>query len=146
MPANQDFKDIFRILDEEKVEYLIVGAHAVMFYTEPRYTKDMDVLVNPTEENARRVWRALSRFGAPLKEVSPTSFTDKELIYQIGIAPNRIDILMDISGVDFDLAWRNRQSSTYDGVSINILSKEDLVKAKIASARPQDLLDLQRLK
>lgn len=71
---------------------------------------------------------------------------DKELIYQIGIAPNRIDILMDILCVDFDLAWRNRQSSTYDGVSINLLSKENLVKAKTASARPQDLLDLQRLK
>jgi len=145
MPANQDFKEIFKILNEGQVEYLIVGAHAVMFYTEPRYTKDLDILINPSRKNALRTWNALARFGAPLKNISVNDFTDKELIYQIGIEPNRIDIIMSISGVEFSEAWKNRQSSSYDGIPIYILSRKDLLKAKIASGRQQDLLDIERL-
>ena len=98
MPANQDFKEIFRLLNAEEVEYVIVGAHAVMFYTEPRYTKDIDILVNPTAANARKAWNALAKFGAPLKNISESDFADKDLIYQVGIEPNRIDIIMSISG------------------------------------------------
>ena len=145
MPANQDFKEIFRLLNAEEVEYVIVGAHAVMFYTEPRYTKDIDILVNPTVENARKAWNALAKFGAPLKNISESDFMDKDLIYQVGIEPNRIDIIMSIAGVEFDQAWRNRQTSSYDGIPINILSRDDLIRAKKASGRRQDLLDLERL-
>jgi hypothetical protein len=145
MPANQDFKEIFRIFNEEGVEYLIVGAHAVMFYTEPRYTKDIDILVNPTVENALKTWNALAKFGAPLKDISKTDFTDKDLIYQIGIEPNRIDIIMSIAGVEFNEAWQSRQISSYDGTPIAILSKENLIKAKKASGRKQDIIDVERL-
>lgn len=145
MSANQDFKEIFRLLNAEEVEYVIVGAHAVMFYTEPRYTKDIDILVNPTVENARKAWNALAKFGAPLKNISECDFMDKDLIYQVGIEPNRIDIIMSIAGLEFDQAWKNRQTSSYDGIPINILSKNDLIIAKKASGRRQDLLDLERL-
>lgn len=145
MPANKDFKDIFRIFDEEKVEYLVVGAHAVMFYAEPRFTKDLDILVNPTLENAKKVWKALAKFGAPLTNLTLHDFTDKDLIYQIGVDPNRIDILMGIAGVDFADAWRNRNQSTYDGIPFNIISKADLIKAKSATGRKRDKLDLEGL-
>lgn len=145
MPANQDFKEIFRLLNAEGVEYVIVGAHAVMFYTEPRYTKDIDILVNPTAANAKKAWNALAKFGAPLKNISEDDLTDKDLIYQIGIEPNRIDIIMSIAGLEFNQAWSNRQISSYDGIPINILSRDDLIRAKRASARSQDILDLERL-
>ncbi|MFC1590894.1 hypothetical protein ACFL43_00050 [Thermodesulfobacteriota bacterium] len=145
MSANPDFKDLFRILNEEAVEYLIVGAHAVIFYAEPRFTKDMDVWVAPTPENAKRLWKALERFGAPLQDVSVDDFTDTDLVYQIGIEPNRIDILVGIAGVEFIEAVNNKQESTYDGVKINIIGKAELIKAKRASRRQQDLLDIERL-
>jgi len=145
MPANSDFKELLKLLDDEKVEYLIVGAHAVIFYTEPRYTKDIDIWVNPTPENSVRVWNALKEFGAPLADISAPSFADPNLVYQMGVAPNRIDITMGIDGVDFESAWAAKVESTYDDVPIYILSKEDLIRNKKAMGRPQDLLDLDRL-
>ncbi len=145
MAANPDFKDLFNIFNEEQVEYLLAGAHAVIFFSEPRYTKDLDIWVNPTAENAKRVFAALTRFGAPLKNISVTDFCDKEMIYQIGVEPNRIDILMGIAGVEFGPAWVDRVESTYDGIPIHVMGKESLQKAKKASGRPQDLLDLEKL-
>ena len=145
MSANQDYRDLFKLLNEEAVEYLIVGAHAVIYYAEPRYTRDMDIWIRPTIENAQRLWKALSRFGAPLQDVTVEDFTDKNLVYQIGIEPNRIDILMDIAGVEFEDAFKKKQQSTYDGAAIFIIGKEDLIKAKKAIARKQDLLDVERL-
>jgi hypothetical protein len=145
MPANPDFRDLFSTFNEERVEYLVVGAHAVIFYAEPRYTKDLDIWVNPSAENARRVYSALQRFGAPLTDITVGDFMKPDLIYQVGIAPNRIDILMGIAGVTFDEAWKDRAESTYDAVPIHILGKNSLIKAKKASGRPQDLLDLDQL-
>ena len=145
MPANQDFKELLSIFNEENVEYLVVGAHAVMYYTEPRYTKDVDVWVRPSADNAQRVYRALKRFGAPLANISADDFSDPDLVYQLGVAPNRIDIMMGIAGVDFDAAWPDRVESTYDGVPMHIISKRHLIQAKKACGRKQDELDLERL-
>jgi hypothetical protein len=145
MPINPDYRDLFRLLFEEKVEYLVIGAYAVTYYCEPRYTKDLDILVRPTEENAGRLWKALERFGAPLTDVCLADFTNPEMIYQIGIEPNRIDVHVSITGVDFEAIWPNRVESTYAKVPIQIISRADLITAKKASARPQDLLDVQRL-
>ena len=142
MSHNPDFKDLFKSLNAAEVEYLIVGAHAVVFYSEPCYTKDLNIWVNPTPVNAIRVYNALRDFGAPLKGIQAEDFTREDMIFQIGVAPNRIDILMGIKGVVFAEAWPNRKHSSYDTVPIAILGKEDLVKAKRASNRPQDQLDL----
>ena len=101
MEINPDFQDLLQSLNEENAEYLIVGAYAVMFYTEPRFTKDLGIWINPTLENAQKIWRALLNFGAPLNDISLRDFYNKEMIYQIGIAPNRIDIIMDVAGVSF---------------------------------------------
>lgn len=145
MAANQDFKDLFRVFNEERVEYLVAGAHAVIYFSEPRYTKDLDIWINPTPENAKRVYAGLARFGAPLREITIDDFCRKEMIYQVGIEPNRIDILMGIAGVEFDQAWADKVESTYDGEPIHIMGRENLRKAKKAAGRPQDLLDLEKL-
>ena len=145
MSHNEDFKDLFKHLNEEQVEYLVVGAHAVIFYTEPRYTKDLDVWVLATRPNAEKLWKALGKFGAPLANMSLDDLTNKELVYQIGVAPNRIDILMNIAGVDFEEAKANQIESTYAGERIHIIGKSDLIKAKKATNRPQDQLDLDKL-
>ena len=97
-----------------------MGAYAVIYYAEPRYTKDLDVWIEATVENAKRVWKALTAFGAPLENVTVEDFCDPELIYQIGAAPNRIDIMMNIRGVEFSSAWTRRVKSSYEGEFIKL--------------------------
>lgn len=141
MAINPDFKDLFRIFNDCHVEYLVIGAHAVMFHTRPRFTKDLDVWVNPTAENAKRVWQALGLFGAPLRGVGVSDFTDQQMVYQVGIEPNRIDIMMGTPGLKFEEAWANRIQSTYGGIAISIIGRAELIKTKRATGRPQDFLD-----
>ncbi len=145
MPANPDFKDLFKLFNEERVDYLVVGAHAVIFHAEPRYTKDLDIWVAPEPSNAARVWQALRRFGAPLNDITPADFCDEQIIYQIGVAPNRIDILMSVTGLVFRQAYARRVLGAYDGEPIPILARADLIRAKQTSNRPQDQLDVGRL-
>lgn len=145
MATNPDYADLLRAFTDEQVEFLIVGAYAVIFHAEPRYTKDLDVWVRATEENAGRVLRALGRFGAPLSGVCRADFENEELVFQIGVEPNRVDVLMGITGLDFDTAWSGKVASSYGGVPVFILGRPELIKAKRAAGRPQDLLDVARL-
>ena len=145
MPLNEDFKDLFTALNAESVEYLVVGGYAVIFYAEPRFTKNIDIWVNPTPENAARVLRALARFGAPLGDITEKDLTNRELVYQIGIAPNRIDIVMDAGGPSFSDAWKNKTTASYGDAPIFIIGKNDLLRSKKAMGRPQDLLDAEML-
>jgi hypothetical protein len=143
---NSDFKDLLRALNDEKVEYLIVGGYAVGKHSEPRYTKDIDIWVKTSPENAQRVFSALSNFGAPLEGISASVFENPELIYQIGVEPNRIDVLMDVEGFDFDDCWTRRVESTFDAIKAVFISIDDLIKTKLHFARPQDLIDADNLK
>ena len=143
--VNQDFKDLFKTFKDYKVKYLVVGAYAVIYYAEPRYTKDLDIWIEPTMENAGRVWEALTAFGAPLEEVSLEDFCDRELIYQIGVAPNRIDIMMNIPGLEFSSAWDRKVTSSYGGEAIFIVHIDDLIQAKKTMDREQDRLDVRSL-
>lgn len=145
MAINRDFEEMFCALSDAGVEFLVVGAHAVMFYAEPRYTKDLDIWVRPTPENAERVITALRQFGAPLADLSAGDLSVEGTIFQIGIEPNRIDVTTGIDGVDFDRAWPSRVDSHYGSAQISILGKDELRKNKRATGRPQDLLDLGRL-
>ena len=145
MLVNQDFRDLFRIFSEHAVNYLVVGAYAVIYYAEPRYTKDLDVWVEPNIENAKKVWKALAVFGAPLEGVSVEDFYNPELIYQIGVAPNRIDIMMNIPGLDFSSAWDRKVTSSYGGETIYIVHIDDLIQAKKTMDREQDRLDVKSL-
>lgn len=140
---NPDYRDLFSALNDARAEYLLVGAHAVAFYAEPRYTRDIDVLVDPAQPE--RVWQALRAFGAPLQDLQLADLRDPRTIYQIGVAPNRIDILTSIPGVTFREAWSRRVHSTYGDVAITIIAYDDLVAAKRAAGRDKDLIDLRLL-
>jgi hypothetical protein len=126
MATNPDFRDLLSALSVEGAEFIVVGAHAVMFYTHPRYTKDLDVWVRPTQRNAEGVYRALRAFGAPMADLTVDDLATPGTIFQIGIAPNRIDILTSIEAVTFEEAWQRRVLSTYGGVPISLLSIDDL--------------------
>src|ERR1700676_5298022 len=135
-----------QLLHEFQVEYLIVGGFAVMKYGEPRYTKDLDLWVHNSPQNSARVVGALRMFGAPLEHdgIRAETFTEKQVVYQIGIAPARIDILTEITGVEFPDAWRKRVASTFFGVPVNFISLDDLVANKQALGRSSDLKDLKQ--
>jgi len=145
MAINPDFRDLFSALSGEDAEFIVVGAHAVMFFTEPRYTTHLDVWVRPSRENAKRVRRALAHFGAPLSDLSVDDLAVAGTIFQIGIAPNRIDILTSIEAVEFETAYPRAARSTYGGVAIRLLSAEDLLANKRAVGRKQDELDVEKL-
>jgi hypothetical protein len=143
--TNPDFRDLFVALSDAGAEYLVVGAHAVMFYTEPRSTKDIDVWVRPDADNGARVYRALAAFGAPLYDVTPDDFSVPGTIFQIGVAPNRIDVITSIDAVDFEEAWSTRVATAYGGAPIHLLSRDLLLRNKKAVNRLQDQLDVERL-
>jgi hypothetical protein len=145
VPTNPDFSDLFSELSAAGAEYIVVGAHAVMFYAAPRYTKDLDIWVRPSRENAERVYRALGAFGAPLEQLGVDDLAVEGTIFQLGMAPNRIDIVTSITGVDFTPAWERRVATTYGGIAIHVLSIDDLMTNKRAVGRPQDLIDLEHL-
>jgi hypothetical protein len=142
---NSDFKDLLKILNDYKVHYLVIGGYAVMAYTEPRYTKDLDIWIEASPNNARAVFRALERFGAPLVNLTEADFTAEGFFYQMGRPPSRIDVLMSIEGVRFADAWPNRVNIDFDGVIGHVISRKHLIANKRAVGRPQDLADLESL-
>jgi len=144
---NSDLIDLLQTLNENDVKYLVVGAYAVMFFTEPRYTKDLDIWVEPSKENARKVWKALADFGAPLDSVSLNDFVDPDNVFQIGIVPNRVDILMGIDGnISFNKAWNNRLETRLGDVKMVLMNIEELIQNKAAVNRLQDQIDLEKLR
>ena len=143
---NPNFKDMLSALNAASVEYLVVGAYAMAAHGCPRATGDIDFWIRSTRENALRVWEALSAFGAPTSQVKVDDFCTPDVVYQVGIAPQRIDILTSISGVEFDAAWDNRMTSDLDGLSAFVIGRRELLQNKLASGRPKDLLDADILK
>ncbi len=146
MLTSPDFKELLSILAKHKVRYLVVGGYAVMKYTEPRFTKDLDLWIATDPANAEAVFAALKEFGAPLKDLTPTDFTQEGYFYQMGNPPFRLDIMMSLPGVTFETAWGNREEAQVEGLTISFISKADLIKTKEASARDQDLLDVKKLR
>jgi hypothetical protein len=141
-----DFKDLLRALNANAAKYLIVGGHAFGVHAEPRTTKDLDLFIPSDPENAEAVFRALAQFGAPLQGMSPADFADGTT-FQLGQPPDRIDILQRIDGVTFDEAWTNRiQGTVDDEIQASIISRDDLIRNKLASGREQDLLDVKVLR
>lgn len=142
---NRDFAEMLSALSAAGAEYLIVGAHAVALHGHLRATKDLDIWIRPSPENARRVWSALVAFGAPLREVTVDDLATPGNIYQLGIEPNRIDFINDIAGVDFETAWQNRASAVIDGTAYPVIGRDDLIRNKRATARPYDIEDAEAL-
>ncbi len=146
MNLTKDLKNILRAFNAHSVKYLIVGGHAFGVHAEPRTTKDLDLFIRSDSENANAVFRALAEFGAPISGMSPQDFADGTT-FQLGQTPERIDILQKIDGVKFDEAWTNRIEGAVDGeITACIISREDMIRKKVASGREQDLLDAKALR
>jgi Nucleotidyl transferase of unknown function (DUF2204) len=146
MAENPHYKELLQLLNEFEVEYLIVGGYAVMKYGEPRYTKDLDLWVHNSAQNSLRVVEALKKFGAPLDhdQINAETFAERQVVYQIGVAPVRIDILTEITAVQFSDAWKKRVASSFFGVPVHFISRDDLLINKRALGRGSDLTDLNQ--
>jgi len=141
-----DFKEVLRCLNDCGAKYLVVGAYAVMRFTEPRATKDLDIWIDNSPENTRRVFRALVQFGAPLAGIVSADLEKPGMVLQIGVAPIRVDFLTSLPGLRFQKAWENHDIVLWEGVQAHFISKPDLIRAKQSAGRRSDRQDLRRLK
>jgi hypothetical protein len=142
---NSNFKDLLRLFGAAGVRYLVVGGYAVMKHTEPFSTKDLDIWIEPTEENAGRALQALREFGAPAAGVTPADLLNPDLIYQIGVEPVRVDVMNAVSGLDFQQAWDCRSEAQFEDVAAPVLCIDDLIRAKLAAGRAKDRLQAKQL-
>lgn len=144
----KDHKELIHKLNSRAVKYLVVGGHAVSLYSEPRGTKDLDLFIKADEENSQAVFAALVDFGAPLAGMTPAEFNDKPTtVFQIGVEPSRVDILQGIAGVNFDDAWEKRVDGNLDeNTPAHFISREHLIRNKLAVGRLQDLADVEKLR
>jgi len=146
MQLNKDLREFIELLNSNKVEYLVVGAFAVAWHGHPRFTADIDFLVATSAENASAVIAALDAFGFRSLGITPEDLRREDQIIQLGATPNRIDLITSISGVPFVEAWANRVTGLIDGIPVNFISREHLIRNKDASGRPKDLLDAAALR
>jgi len=144
-----DFKELLSVLNAHRVKYLVIGAYAVSIHAQPRATKDLDILVKADAENAAAVFAALARFGAPLEGLTPADFAEPGPFFRMGREPVGVDILTTIPGVEFDEAWPRRIEAIVDsasGLKASFISRQDLIAAKLAAGRPQDLADVDAIR
>jgi hypothetical protein len=144
---NPDFTDFLTALISADARFIVVGAHALAAHGVPRATGDMDVWIDRTSENAARVWQALAAFGAPATALGlkPADLEVPDTVVQIGLAPRRIDILTDVTGLGFDQAWNRRVVHQVGVLAVPFLGRDDLVRNKRSSGRYKDLGDLEAL-
>lgn len=143
---NSDFRDLLRSLHECEVRYLVAGGYAVIHHSQPRYTKDIDIWLEPSAENARKLMRAFLKFGIPMIGVTEADFASPGTQFNLGVPPCAVDLLTTIPGLEFEAAWANRVISEENDFPIYYLGKADLIKAKKKAGRPQDLADLDELR
>jgi hypothetical protein len=143
----KDQRDLLAVFNAYGVKYLVIGAHAVGVHAEPRGTKDLDVFIKADEENSKAVFAALAAYGAPVGNMTPADFNDNpSSVFQLGVEPDRIDILQGIAGVTFDEAWPSRIRTLFDkDTPANVMSREHLIQNKLAAGRHQDLADVEKL-
>jgi len=142
---NEDYKDILQSLVDEDVKFLLVGAFALAAHGYPRATMDIDIWVMPSRDNAEAVLRALQRFGAPLHNITAADLQRDDTIFQIGVAPRRIDIITGASGLRFDDTYSHSSEVDIDGIKTRIPSIDDMITNKKASGRMKDLADAETL-
>ena len=143
---NKDYKEMLQILLENKVRFLVVGAYAMGAYGYPRATGDFDIWVETSSENSEKIYQSLLKFGAPISELTDETFCEEDIIFQIGVAPRRIDIITKIDGVDFNEAYLDKQEIEIEDIKIPFLSKKDLIKNKESTGREKDELDAKYLR
>lgn len=142
---NEDYKDMLRAFGDERVEFLLVGAYAMGAHGYPRATVDIDLWINPSPDNAAAVLRAVRRFGAPSDNVTEADLRRDDTVFQIGVAPRRVDIITGLSGLSFDDAFRRSVEVDIDGIQVRVPSLDDLIVNKRAAGRTRDLADLEAL-
>lgn len=142
----KDFEDLFACLRRHGVKALVVGAHAVAFHAKPRYTKDIDILIEPSEENARLLMGALKEFGFGDIDLTWRDFVQPGTIVQLGFPPQRVDFITSIPGITFEEAWQGRVAGKFGHQDADFIGKAELIRAKRSAGRPQDLADLSWLK
>jgi hypothetical protein len=142
---NRDFVDLLRAFSAAEVRFLVVGAFAVGRYAQPRATGDLDLWLDATPANAARVHAALREFGAPLESLREEELSVPDLVFQMGVAPGRIDLLTSLTGIRFADAWERREQGELGGVSVPFIGREDLVRNKRSLGRPRDLADVAEL-
>jgi hypothetical protein len=142
---NPDFRDMLSAFIEQGVEFLVVGGYAMAAHHLPRATKDLDLWVHPSAENADRVLRALDAFGAPRHGLTAADLKAQGTIYQVGVPPNRIDVITTVDGVEFADAWVDRSNVEIDGITVPVIGRRALIANKRTVARPQDLVDADLL-
>jgi len=143
---NRDYRDILQNLLEENAEFLIVGAYAMAAHGHPRATGDLDIWVKPEQQNATKVYRALAKFGAPLDQLLVEDLEQEDIIFQIGVAPRRIDILTHIDGIDFMDAAQDKSLIRIDDLNLPVISKNRLIQNKEATGRDKDKVDAEILR
>jgi len=142
---NNDYKDILLALSNRKAKFLLVGAYAMAVHGYPRSTMDIDLWIKPDPENVILVLQALEDFGAPSDNLTQNDLQKEELIFQIGVAPRRIDIITSVDGLKFDEALANSQTIEIEGIPIQVISITDLIKNKRSTGRNKDLVDAESL-
>lgn len=142
---NKDFEELFASLNARQVKAIIVGAYALAFHAKPRYTKDIDVFVEPTAENITRLIEALDDFGFAGLGLDLSAFVPAGRGVQLGVVPNRVDLLTAIDAVTFDEAWAGRVAGKYGSQAVNYLGRSELIRNKRAVGRHQDLADIEML-
>lgn len=145
MELSSDLLEFIQFLNQRRVEYLVVGGWAFSLHARPRYTKDIDILVRRSAGNAALLMEIMKDFGFGAVGVSAEDFLRPGYVIQLGFEPNRIDLLTDIVSVDFESAWTRRETFQHQGVSICVISKQDLLANKLAAGRDQDLVDAKTL-
>ncbi len=143
---NEDYKEMLQLLLEEQVDFILVGAYALGTHGYPRATGDIDIWVKPDNLNSKKLFEALSRFGAPLDQIQSDDFSKEGVIFQIGVIPRRIDIITKIDGVAYEEADEDKIFVETEGLKIPVISLDKLIKNKMATDREKDKLDIKILK
>lgn len=146
MRVEKDFKEFIELLNKNNVKYLVIGGFAFTYYAKPRFTKDIDIFVETSEGNSKKIINVLAQFGFDNIGLKEKDFQAPDQIIQLGNSPLRIDILTSISGVDFEVAWGNKKKGQYGDIPCFFMSVDDLIKNKETTARPLDIEDVNILK
>jgi hypothetical protein len=146
MPLSKDLREFLALLNSNEVEYLVVGAFAVAYHGFPRFTADLDLLVRPSEANARRILAALDEFGFGSLRIEIVDLVSQGKVVQLGIKPNRIDLLTSISGIDYDEAWNTRVQGNLEGIATHFIGRDCLIRNKESTGRAKDAGDAEELR
>ncbi len=145
MKVEKDYEELLKSFNKYKVKYCIIGAYAIAFYAKPRYTKDLDILVEPSIENGKRIINALNEFGFKSIDLSERDFSQRGKIIQLGYEPVRVDIITSVQGCSFKQVWENKAMGTYGKERVHFIGINELIKSKKTSDRKQDQVDVDIL-